>query len=149
MGALYEADFYGWAIEQAESLRQAGRARLNTPKAVDWENVAEELDGLARSEARELRSRYKTLLIHLLKWRHQPKRRTRSWEVSIGRERDEIPLHLAENPGLVPRVEELFATAYGLARREAARQTRLPLAIFPEAPPFTPEQALRDDFWPD
>ncbi len=70
MAALYEADFYGWALEQAEALRQAGRARLNTPKAVDWENVAEELDGLARSEARELRSRYKTLLVHLLKWRH-------------------------------------------------------------------------------
>jgi hypothetical protein len=46
-------------------------------------------------------------------------------------------------------VEELFATAYGLARREAARHTRLPLATFPEFPPFTPEQALRDDFWPD
>ena len=149
MATLYEAYFNSWTLEQAEVLRQSGRARLNTPKAVDWENVAEELDGLAGSEAHGLRSRYKTLLVHLLKWRHKPRRRTRSWKASIGRERDEIPLHLAENPGLAPRAEELFATAYALARREAARQTHLPLATFPESPPFTPEQALRDDFWPD
>ena len=65
------------------------------------------------------------------------------------RERDKIPAHLAENPGLQSRDAELFASAYRLARREAARQTRLPLATFPEEPPFTPEQALDEAFWPE
>jgi hypothetical protein len=72
MGTLYDTDFYGWALEQARAIRASGAARLNTLASVDWENIAEELEGLARSEAKELRSRYRRLLLHLLKWRFQP-----------------------------------------------------------------------------
>jgi hypothetical protein len=149
MGTLYDTDFYGWALQQARAIRAAGAARLNTPAIVDWENIAEELEGLARSEAKELRSRYRRLLLHLLKWRYQPERRTRSWKLSIGQERDEIPVHLKDNPGLAPRCAEVFEVAYGLARREAARQTDLPLTTFPETSPFTLDQAMDESFWPE
>jgi hypothetical protein len=104
---------------------------------------------LARSEARELRSRYRRLLLHLLEWRYQLNRRSRGWKLSIGQERGEIPVHLKENPGLLPRCEELFDVACGLARREAARQTGLPLTTFPETSPFTLDQAMDESFWPD
>ena len=149
MSSLDEADFYSWSLEQAGALRRAAEAWLYTPAAIDWENIAEELEGLARSEAKELRSRYRRLLLHLLKWRYQPERRTRSWKLSIGQERDEIPVHLTDNPGLAPRCAEVFEVAYGLARREAARQTDLALTTFPETSPFTLDQAMDESFWPE
>ncbi len=149
MSALYGQDFYGWALEQARAVRAAGTARVNTPAAIDWENVAEELEGLARSEARELRSRYVTLILHLLKWRHQPRERGPSWEISIRRERDEIPDHLAENPSLKPRQAELFAKAYQAARYGAAQETGLALSELPDACPFTLDEAMDERFWPE
>ena len=42
-----------------------------------------------------------------------------------------------------------MARAYRRARREAAAETGLPLSTFPETCPFTLEQALDDDFWPE
>ncbi len=49
MSKTYEADFYTWAISQADA------ARRRSANEVDWDNVAEELESLARSEFRELR----------------------------------------------------------------------------------------------
>jgi len=78
MSRLYEQDFYSWTIEQAEALRAAGKARLNTPRTIDWEAVAEEIESTGRAQASDLGSRYYRLLTHLLKWRYQPQRRSRS-----------------------------------------------------------------------
>ena len=36
-----------------------------------------------------------------------------------------------------------------LARRDAVRETALPLATFPEDCPWTVEQMLDADFWPE
>lgn len=140
--ATYEGDFHGWASRQAALLR-ARRFDL-----LDVENLAEEVEGLARSEARELRSRYEILLRHLLKWELQPERRSSSWEVTIGRERREILEHLAESPSLRPRRSELFAKAYLTARDNAAIETKLPLRRFPVDNPYTLEQAMDPGFWP-
>jgi hypothetical protein len=139
---LYERDFYSWALEQAALLRARRFAEL------DLENLAEEIDGLARGEARELRSRYVTLLMHLLKWEFQPKRRSPSWKATIVRERVEIEDHLDENPGLKPRQPELFARAYRSARAGAAAETNLPVDRFPAACPYTRDQAMDEAFWP-
>ncbi len=69
---LYERDYYSWALEQAQALR------ARRTEALDWENLAEEVEGLGRGEVRELESRLEVLLVHLLKWRYQPKKRRRS-----------------------------------------------------------------------
>lgn len=141
--SLYERDFYTWAMRQAALLRERRFDEL------DVENVAEEIETLERSEARELRSSYRLLLMHLLKWRHQPKRRSRSWAGTIVRERQNAQLGLQENSGLKPLQVKLFAEAYLLARKEAEAETGLPLSTFPETCPYPLEQALDDDFWPD
>src|SRR5919202_6902969 len=91
--SLYESDFYSWALEQGALLREGRFAEL------DLENLIDEVEALARGEARELRHRYETLLAHLLKWEFQPERRSPSWEVTIGRERGDVAEHLDENPG--------------------------------------------------
>ena len=41
------------------------------------------------------------------------------------------------------------ARAYPRARRQAARETGLPLAIFPQVCPWTTAQVLDTDFWPE
>ena len=139
---LYEQDFYSWALRQAELLRARRFADL------DLENVAEELELLGKEQAHKLESALRVLLLHLLKWRYQPQRRSRSWR---GRSfaSGPTPSVLEDNPGLKPRREQLFVTAYRGARKEAAAETGLPLATFPEAAPFSLAQALDDEFWPE
>jgi hypothetical protein len=140
--SLYERDFHGWCMEQAALLR-AGRL-----DAVDAANVAEEIESLGKEQGDKLESAYRILLLHLLKWRFQPRRRTRSWLGSITRERVNAERVLRKNPGLEPRRRELFADAYADARRLAAAETGLPRDAFPVECPFSLEQALDDDFLP-
>ena len=65
---LYEDDFVAWLEDQA------GRARRGETEDLDLENIAEELDGIARSDRRKIRSRLALLLTHLLKWVTHPKK---------------------------------------------------------------------------
>lgn len=139
---LYERDFYSWALEQAALLRARRFGEL------DLENLAEEVEDLARREARELQSRCETLLAHLLKWEVQTELRSHSWAGTIRRERDAISDHLAENPGLKPRLHELFARGFKGARADAAIETNLAVDQFPAACPYTYDQAMDDAFWP-
>jgi len=143
---LYDRDFYGWTQEQAGLLRRARAERINTD--LDLENLAEEIQSLGKEQAHALRSSYIVLLVHLLKWAYQAPKRTRSWKLTIERERDNIALRLEDNPGLKSQQSRLFEQAYRLARREAARQTGLPLKSFPETCPFPLDDASRDEFLP-
>jgi hypothetical protein len=140
---LYDTDFYSWALSEAEKLRRRSHNEL------DWDNLAEEIEALSRTEARELRSRYVTLLLHLLKWMYQPERRRRSWRNTIERERREVLRHLGENPALKAHRDEIFGEAFGTARLDASSETDLDVATFPETNPFTIAQAMDEDFWPD
>lgn len=141
--SLYDRDFHAWAHEQA------ALARARSGNALDWENVAEELEGLGKQQRSELRNRYEILLAHLLKWRLQPDRRSRSWRLTIAEQRRRIAEHLAENPSLQRDEASIYATAYGFARYTAARQMRRALESTPAESPFTPAQALDPDFWPE
>ncbi len=139
---LYDSDFYSWALAQAAA------ARRRSANELDWDNIAEELEGLSRSEARELNSRFEVLLAHLLKWIVQPELRSRSWRNTIANQRDAIARHLEQNPGLKGREAEEFAAAYRAARRDASSETDLDLDRFPEEPPFTLDEAKSADYWP-
>jgi hypothetical protein len=44
--------------------------------SLDWDHIAEEIDGLAGSQRRELYSRIEVLLMHLLKWQVQTEHRS-------------------------------------------------------------------------
>ena len=115
---------------------------------LDIPNLAEELESLGRSERKELRAYLAGLVLHLLKWRYQPDYRSRSWRDSIEENRACIPEGLQENPSLGPQRNAPRGRRYPRARRKAARQTRLPLAAFPEACPWTVDQVLDETFWP-
>lgn len=119
VGAAYDRDLYSWSIEQARLLR-AGRFA-----DVDRDNVAEEIESLGREQFNKLESALRVLLLHLLKWDHQPSMRSRSWVLSIKMQRIEIDDVIADNPGLKPRIGEAVGRAYRKARLEAAGETGL------------------------
>ena len=66
-----EADLYSWALRQAELLR-AGRLADIDPAA-----IAEEIDDVGEEQYLRLESALRVLMLHLLKWDHQPDQRSR------------------------------------------------------------------------
>ena len=129
--AEYERDLYSWSREQAPLLRE-GRWDM-----VDRENVAEEIESLGRTEFNKLESALRVLLMHMLKWDHQPERRSRSCALTIDTQRLEIEDVLGDNPGLRPRIGEAVRRAYRKARNEAATETGLERTVFPEQCPYS------------
>jgi hypothetical protein len=140
MGVLYDTDTYTWAMTQADALRRRSANEL------DWDNIAEEIESVGKTEARELRSRYSVLLAHLLKWQFQPEGRGAGWETTIIIQRRAIMAHLLENPGLKPRRDEIFAAAYLDALQDASTETKLPMRAFPDTNPYTFAQAMDEAF---
>jgi Domain of unknown function DUF29 len=138
---VYETDFAGWARDQAKKLRTSSHGRL------DKENIAEELDALARSERRALGAHIRNLLIHLLKHQYQHHRRSKSWQHSIDNARSELDQLLMENPSLKNDLDDLIASEYKRARRDAARQTKLSLEEFPGTSPFSKKQIFNPEFY--
>lgn len=140
---LYETDFYDWTQEQVSLLRSQQWDRL------DMVNLIEEIEALGRKERQELRNRLGVLLGHLLKWQFQPERRSNSWLGTIREQRVQIKLLLEDSPSLKPYLDRVFLDVYELGLALAIRETRLGEQIFPEACPYTPEQALNPGFLPE
>jgi Domain of unknown function DUF29 len=140
VNSLYETDFYRWTQAQADALR---RGALNE---IDWENVAEEIESLGRSEKKEIRSRLMVLLAHLVKWKYQPTNQCPSWRASIREARNEIGLILDDNPSLRAFPAEAMAKAYERGLASARDETGI--ADLPEACPWTIDQVLDADFLP-
>jgi hypothetical protein len=138
----YDTDVHAWAMRQSEMLRHK---RLDE---IDWGNVAEEIESLGKEQRHALRSSYRLLAMHLLKWEYQPRRRSRSWSDTIGRERSNIEEREADNPSLKARAADIVAEGYATARRDAVRETGLARETFPAECPYTVEQLRDHDFMP-
>lgn len=136
----YDTDFYAWAMEQAKRIREGAFETL------DRENVAEEIESLGREQFSKLRSAYRVLLMHMLKWDHQPQKRTRSWSTTIVNQRLELEDVFADSPSLKNRIDEALAKAYRRARIEAAQETELPLSTFPETNPYSLDDIMERAF---
>jgi flagellar biosynthesis/type III secretory pathway protein FliH len=142
--STYETDFYAWTQAQATALR------AKDWPALDVDNLAEELEGMARSDRRALGNHLKNLLPHLLKWAYQPDKRGPSWQDSIEEAREAIEDLLEESrTSMEAETQRQFAKQYARARRKASRETGLALATFPEVCPWPVAQVLDEDFWPE
>ena len=140
VGTAYEDDFYTWTQEQGSRLRAGDLSHL------DLENLAEEIESLGKSQFASFASALRIVLVHMLKFDHQPARRTRSWAISIATHRDHAAEELKDSPGLRSRWDEAVARAYRTARLEASKETRLPLKRFPEACPYTYQDIMDRPF---
>jgi hypothetical protein len=142
----YDTDFYAWTQAQAAAIRAKDLAHL------DIAHLAEEIESLGRSDRRAIGHYLERLLKHLLKWTYQPAQRPRhgrSWDRSIRQSRRKMAELMAESPSLHDYPAQRLATAYRPAREDAADETGLPLATFPEACPWALAQVLDADFWPE
>jgi hypothetical protein len=132
--SLYDLDYVAWLEEQSAHLR-AGRL-----SALDVLNVAEELEGLARSDRHELANRLETLILHLLKWDHQPDHRSNRWRANVAEQRRRIRRLLKESPSLRRSLEDAAREVYPDAVEQAAIETRLSETAFQAMLPYTVEQ---------
>ncbi|MEH2387546.1 MAG: DUF29 domain-containing protein [Nostoc sp.] len=142
---LYEQDFYAWVEQTAELLR------LQHWDTLDLEHLIEEVVDLGKSQQRALQSALRLVLSHLLKWKYQPERRSRSWQVTITRERLNLDELLQESPSLRRFLNdaEWINITYQRSRREAIVETGLLEDDLAIGCPFTVDEILDLDFYPN
>jgi hypothetical protein len=139
---LHDQDFYAWDNEQA--LLRTGRL-----SQADTEHIADEIESIGKTEKRELVSRLRVLLLHLLKRQFQPNRRGASWEGSIINTRDELDDLLHDNLSLRTQTAEALGSAYRRAVLDAVAETGLSKTGFPLACPWDYDTVMDADFWPE
>ncbi|MDJ1185612.1 DUF29 domain-containing protein [Roseofilum casamattae] len=143
LSQLYETDFNLWVEQTITYLRKGDLDGL------DVENLIEEVADMGRNNRREMFSRLKVLLMHLLKWKYQSEKRTNSWINTIDEQREQLELLLKDSPSLNPYFAEIFSECYPKAVRAAVNETNLPKQTFPIDCPFTQEQVLDMDYFPE
>ena len=104
---------------------------------------------MGKSRRQELHSRLTVLIWHLLKWRHQPEKRSVSWDLTIDEQRRAIEYVLEESPSLRPTVPKVIVKVYSHALRGASKETGLPVDAFPAQCPFNADQILDKDYLPE
>ena len=108
-----EQDFSAWALAQAaaaalraarDAVASAGRRRIvpeSVLRTLDWDNLAEEIEGLARRHWREPASRLVIIIEHLAKLENssalEPRR---GWNDTVEREREEVLEIMRDSPSL-------------------------------------------------
>ena len=151
---LYDQDFAAWTRQQAEALRAA--ARDGTNQALDWENLAEEIESLGKSDRRTLLSQIDRIVRHLAKLQFSPASDPRlGWRESVEDGRAEVDLVLDDSPSLRRELDRIVSSQTPKAIERAIRD----LAAFGETDPalrqamrdarYTADQVLGDWFPPD
>jgi hypothetical protein len=112
--ALYRQDFLRWTEDQADALRRAGASGANLP--LDWDNLAEEIESLGKSDRRALHSHIRRVLRHLLKLAVSPSvGPRRGWQLTIQEARKEIEIILRDSPSLRREIDGIIAEELRLA----------------------------------
>ena len=144
MRTSYETDVVAWANEQAGFVR-AGRF-----DQLDLKHIAEEIEDVGKSEQRELASRMAVLLAHLLKWDHQPARRSKSWQYTLTTQRKEVAYVISEAPSLRTKFsdERWLDIVWSKAKSQAESETGLDIDTFPEVCPWPISDVLSEGWLP-
>lgn len=143
MNTAYTDDLNLWARQTADLLRE------KRWQDIDLEHLIEEMEDLSKSEKRGIASQLVRLLLHLLKWEYQPQRRSDSWLDSITDSRLQIELAIEASPSLKNYPLQELDQSYQRARSSAAKQTGLPLSIFPETCLYALDKVLTEDWLPE
>ena len=157
--SLYDEDFVLWTEQQAAALRAAAHAGANQAlanKMLDWENLAEEIESLGKSDKRELRSQIQRIIRHLLKLEFSPAPDPRrGWEETVSDARSEIELLLEDRPGLTRGIGAAINAELVRGSRRAIRDLEKHGEIDPatisriQCVRYTEDQILGDWFPPE
>lgn len=135
LSQLYEVDETAWLEAMADLIQRGQWSDL------DYSHLQEYLSDMARRDRREIESRLTTLIMHILKWVHQPDHRSRSWRGTIVEQRQELSSLLASGV-LRNHAEVILSVAYTKAVERAAVETGLAADSFAGECPYTLEQLL-------
>ena len=121
---LYEQDFSLWVKDTVEKLKAKNTENL------DWEHLIEEIEGLTRSDRREIKHRLITLFEHALKRRYVPLNECyRGWELTIKRTQSKLQDILEDSPSLRSYLLEIIPNCY----QEALENVRIEYdSFFPD-----------------
>jgi len=146
----YDTDYSAWLREQIAHLDAGDFA------ALDRDHLVEELELMANSALGELGNRLIVLLAHLLRlsiaaqeFPRDLARAGRLWRMMCQTQRLHIAKVLRRNPSLRPLVPAEVTDAYAIARHEAAQGLATTVDVMPSTCPWTPEEVLNADFWPE
>lgn len=138
---LYDLDFALWVEATVKQLKSKDFSQI------DWENLIDEVEALAKRDKRELESRLTTLFEHALKRGYVPLPNCyRVWEVTIRRTQSQLKAILADSPSLRSFLAEIYLTSY----QDALANMRIEYeANFPETYPFSinMDELLNKKFW--
>ncbi len=147
---LYERDFHAWTVAQAAALRATGSAQ-----ALDYGNLAEEIESLGRRDRQEVEAEVATIIEHLVKLEFSPAPGPRpGWRATVREARRAIARSIRASPSLrraaVDAVTDEAAGAVGSALAAMADHGEtIGVAQAALAPrPHTVEQVL-GDWWPE
>jgi len=135
---LYEADETAWLEAMAELIAEDKNDEL------DYAHLQEFLTDMANRDKREVESRLGVLMMHLLKWTHQKKKRSKSWRRTIVNQRRELT-KLLKSGVLQRHAADTLAAVYRDALEDAELETGLPTTEFPPECPYTVEMLLAED----
>jgi hypothetical protein len=130
---IYTRDLVAWAEAQGDALRRRSANEL------DWDNVAEEIETLGRSETRAVESQVINILAHFLKIEFSgASEPLNHWRGEIGAfridlDRDLTPTLAARMPA---RLDELYAYAVRALRNEHLKLDEAAPA-YPATCPYT------------
>jgi hypothetical protein len=139
---LYDRDYYLWLIHTAQLIKEGKFSEL------DAANLIEEIEDMGRSEKRTVKSNLIIVLLHLLKYKYQPAKRTNSWKFSIREHRRRLRDDFKTSPSLKRYFEEVMEECYQDARELAADETGLSLNTFPTESPFSTSEVLNPEYLP-
>jgi hypothetical protein len=135
---LHHQDQSAWLEEMAELVREQRYSEL------DYANLETFLDEMAQRDRREVKSRLTVLLAHLLKYDHQPEQRSRSWQLTILQQRQELK-ELLESATLRKYFLTIIESAYANSVQRAALETGLAETAFPATNPYSVAEILGDE----
>ncbi len=146
----YDTDFYAWSLRQAELIRRGALDQI------DAENIAEEVESLARKERHSVEKRLRTLIEHLLKLSFftlsdDPRR---GWQVTVAKSRANLVSSFRDSPSLYSEREAIYLSEWQAAVRIASLAIAddpaavAALANLRDEPSFSIDLALDPDFFP-
>jgi hypothetical protein len=130
-------DKVAWLDEAAHLIR------AECGKALDWPILADYLEDMAKRDRREIGSRLRILLAHLLKWQYQPAQRCAGWQITVLTQRAELESGMTAT--LRHHAEAVLPKVYRRAVQEAAKETGLDASTFPAECPYTLDQILTEE----
>ena len=140
---LYETDILLWSERQAELLRRHAAGERINDAAIDWPNIAEEIEDVGRSERNSVELHLVQALLHDLKAEAWPlSLAVPHWRAEARGHRDDARRRFS--PAMAQRIDVTKLYREALHRMPETMDGVPPLPV-PEACPVTLGEMLSDD----